>query len=91
MSAELEAVRTGRDLYTGMWVRDYFWKVIASGLGLSKRINTSSIRSILRITGDWDITSRENRLFVIIRKHKKEKFLLGSYIWQRESTEPLSY
>ena len=68
MSAELEAVRTGRD---------YFWKAIASGLGLSKRINTSSIRSILRITGDWDITPRENRLFVIIRKHKKEKLYWG--------------
>ena len=91
MSAELEAVRTGRDLYTGMWVRDYFWKVIASGLGLSRRINISSIRSIWEIIGDWDVTSRENRLIGIIRKHKKEKFLLESYIWRRELTEPLSY
>ena len=91
MSAELEAVGTGRNPYTAMWVRDYFWKVIASGSGLSRRINISSIRSIWEIIGDWDVTSRENRLIGIIRKHKKEKFLLGSYIWQRESTEPLSY
>ena len=91
MSAELEAVGKGRDLYIGMWVRDYFWKVIASGLGLSRQKNISSIRSICGITGDWDVASRENRLIGIIRKHKKEKLLLGSYIWQRESTEPLSY
>ena len=91
MSAELEAVGTGRDLYIGMWVRDYFWKVIASGSGLSRRINISSIRSIWGIIGDWDVTSRENRPIEIIRKHKKEKFLLESYIWRRELTEPLSY
>ena len=91
MSAELEAVGTGRDLYIGTWVRDYFWKVIASGSGLSKRVNISSIRSIWGIIGDWDVTSRKNRSIGIIRKHKKEKFLLESYIWRRELTEPLSY
>ena len=49
MSAELEAVGTGRDLYIGMWVRDYFWKVIASGLGLSRRINILGIRNIWEV------------------------------------------
>ena len=91
MPAELEAVGTGRILYIGMWVQDYFGEVIASGLGLSRRINISSIRSVWGIIGDWDVTSRETRLIGIIRKHKKEKFLLESYIWRRELTEPLSY
>ena len=49
MSAEIEAVGTGRILYIGMWVQDYFGEVIASGLGLSRRINILGIRSIWEV------------------------------------------